>query len=277
MRRHAPPVSAPAPRIVVTLAMTDGRADRDLAARRNDRYAAAIARHGAVPVRLDARTPDAARDEALAAMDGLLMSGGADIHPGRYGQPMDGARDIEPERDELEATAWSVATARGVPVLGICRGLQAINVFAGGTILQHVDGHAGPGWGTGPAATHALRLVPGTRLAGLVGPAETLEVNAYHHQGVRAEDLAPGLRAAAWADSPAGPLVEGLEAVEGQFVVGVQCHPERTESTPAEFEQLFASFVEAARAGPRPRPTSRTAGRSNQPSEGGLRDQARRT
>lgn len=236
--------------MVVTLAVTDGQVDPDLAARRNDRYVAAIARHGAIPVRLDARTPETARHEALAQMDGLLMSGGADLDPGRYGQAIDGSREIEPDRDELEAAAWIVATARGVPVLGICRGLQAINVFSGGTILQHVDGHTGPGWGTGPAATHPLRLVPGTRLAGLVGPAETLEVNAYHHQGIRAQDLAAGLRAAAWAESPAGPLVEGLEAADGRFVVGVQCHPERTESTPAEFERLFAAFVEAARSGP---------------------------
>jgi putative glutamine amidotransferase len=87
--------------------------------------------------------------------------------------------------------------------------------------------------------------VAGTRLADLVG-VDDLEVNAHHHQGILAADLAPGLRAAAWADSPAGPLIEGLEATEGRFVVGVQCHPERTESTPAAFEGLFAAFVRAA-------------------------------
>jgi putative glutamine amidotransferase len=131
-------------------------------------------------------------------------------------------------------------------VLGICRGLQAINVFSGGSILQHVEGHRGAGWGTGPPATHPLRVVPGTRLAMHLGSVDTLEVNAYHHQGIREADLAPGLRAAAWADSAAGPLVEGLESPGVRFVVGVQCHPERTESTPAEFERLFAAFVTAA-------------------------------
>jgi putative glutamine amidotransferase len=182
-------------------------------------------------------------------MDGLLLSGGADLDPRRYGQPIAGSREIEDDRDELEAVAWDVARSRGVPVLGICRGLQAINVFSGGSILQHVEGHAGAGWGSGPPATHPIRLVPGTRLAELLGdgdPAATLEVNAYHHQGIRAADLAPDLRAAAWADSSAGPLVEGLESTSGGFVVGVQCHPERTESTPAAFERLFAAFVGAA-------------------------------
>jgi putative glutamine amidotransferase len=235
-----------APRIVVTLAVSDEQPEPDLAARRNDLYVAAVARHGAVPIPLDARTPATVLDEALRTMDGLLLSGGADIDPSRYGQPMDGSQDIEPERDELEEQAWRAADTRQVPVLGICRGLQAINVFSGGSILQHVEGHRGAGWGTGPPATHPLRVVPGTRLATDLGSVDPLEVNAYHHQGIREADLAPGLRAAAWADSAAGPLVEGLESPGARFVVGVQCHPERTESTPAEFERLFAAFVTAA-------------------------------
>ena len=93
----------------------------------------------------------------------------------------------------------------------------------------------------------------GPRLASLLagggeGELDKLEVNAYHHQGVLAADLAPGLRASAWADSPAGPLIEGLEGAEGPFLFGIQCHPERTESTPPAFERLFAAFVDAARA-----------------------------
>jgi putative glutamine amidotransferase len=233
----------------VTLAVADGQPQADLGARRNELYVAAVVRHGAIPVRLDARTPAAARDEALRTMDGLLLSGGADLDPSRYGQPIDGSHDVEPERDELEATAWRAAAARKLPVLGICRGIQAINVFSGGSILQHVEGHRGAGWGTGPPATHPLRLVAGSRLASHLGGVETMEVNAYHHQGIREQDLAPGLRAAAWADSSAGPLVEGLETTDERFVVGVQCHPERTESTPVEFERLFAAFVKAAAGG----------------------------
>ncbi len=166
-------------------------------------------------------------------MDGLLLSGGADVDPSRYGVSNDGSRGVEPERDELEAAAWAAAEARGLPVLGICRGLQAMNVFAGGQLLQHVDDHAGPGWGHGPAHTHPMRLVPGTRLARILSPtrpgAGVLTVNSYHHQAVRPTDLAPVFTAAAVSHSAAGELVEGLEARSGPFRMAVQCHPERTE------------------------------------------------
>ena len=230
------------------MAVAADHAQPDLAARRNALYLAAIRRHDADAIPLDARMPAEVRQEALRTMDGLLLSGGADIDPRLYGAPVAGALDIERERDRLEAMAWTVAEERQVPVLGICRGLQAINVFSGGSLLQHVEGHAAAAWGSGAPAMHPIRLEPGTRLATVLGPMETLEVNAYHHQAIREEDLAPGLRAAAWADSSAGPLVEGLEGPGERFVVGVQCHPERTESTPDAFERLFAAFVAAATA-----------------------------
>ena len=238
------------PRIVVTLSVAAEQPDPALARRRSELYLDAVRRHGGEPVALDARTTPSERDAALATMDGLLLSGGGDLDPARYGQPNEASVDIVPERDELEARAWQAARSRGRPVLGICRGLQAINVFSGGSLVQHVDGHLGAGWGTGAPATHPIDLVPGTKLAGLLGPQaadEPLVVNAYHHQGIRQGDLAPGLVAAAWAESSVGPLVEGLESQDDRFIVGVQCHPERTESTPAAFEQVFEAFVDAAR------------------------------
>jgi putative glutamine amidotransferase len=250
-----------APRIVVTLAAAVDHPDPEYARRRNTLYLEAVRRHGGAPVPVDIRTPASAVEAALAAMDGLLLSGGPDIDPARYGQPIEGSDEIQRDRDELEARAWAVAASSGAPVLGICRGLQAINVFSGGSLLQHVDGHQAAGWSKGPPATHPMDLVPGTRLAALLGEAgstEPLVVNAFHHQGIRPDDLAPGLRAAGWADSSAGPLVEGLEAPGDRFIVGVQCHPERTDSTPAAFERLFAAFVEAA-ARSKSRPTATMA------------------
>jgi gamma-glutamyl-gamma-aminobutyrate hydrolase PuuD len=182
-------------------------------------------------------------------MDGLLLSGGGDIEPARFGQADAGSTEIEPHRDALEAEAFATAEARDLPVLGICRGLQVINVFAGGTLLQHVDDHSGPGLGSGrPARTHRLRLVTGSRLAALVGDdAAGSPVNTFHHQAVRAVDLAPGFVATAWADSPAGPIVEALEAPGERFVVGVQFHPERVDSTPPAYEALWRAFVNACR------------------------------
>ena len=236
------------PRIVVTMSDISNHPDPERAARRANLYLDAVRRHGGDPVPVDARMPPEAVTDLLGSMDGLLLTGGGDIDPARYGQSNAGSRDIDGARDALEARAWEAAAERGVPVLGICRGLQAINVFAGGSLLQHVDGHEGPSWGTGEPSTHPIEVVPRTRLGDLLGTGrEPVVVNAYHHQGVRAADLAPGLVASAWADSSAGPLVEGLEAAGPRFVVGVQCHPERTDSTPSAFENVFEAFVAAAR------------------------------
>lgn len=154
---------------MVTVAVADRQPEPSIAARKNQLYADAVARHGGRPLALDATATPEERATAFGSMDGLLLSGGADIDPGRYGQRIDGAVDLEPDRDALEWEAWSVAGDRGVPVLGLCRGLQAINVFSGGTLLQHVDGHAGAAWGHGPAATHPLRVDPESRLAGWIG------------------------------------------------------------------------------------------------------------
>lgn len=262
------------PRIVVTLAVAARQADPEVAQRKNRLYLEGIERHGGEPVALDATADEAARAEAFATMDGLLLSGGADIEPVRYGQPNRGSVDIESDRDALEAAAWEAAAARAVPVLGVCRGFQAINVFSGGSLLQDVPGHAGVPYGRGPAGTHPLRLVPGSRLARILSPARVIgatEVNTYHHQAVRPADLAPGLLANAWASSPSGDLVEGLEAADGRFLFGIQCHPERQESTPGEFERLWSVFVDACRGsiGDRQGPlAARQSSEAGRPSSG---------
>jgi putative glutamine amidotransferase len=224
--------------------------DPVLSARRNGLYAEGVERHGGAPMLLDGSSSEVERTAAFASMDGLLLSGGADIDPARYGAENLGSVDIEPERDALEVAAWAAAEERGVPVFGICRGFQAINVFSGGTLLQDVGGHAGPAWSTGPARTHPLRLAGSAGLATLVAPdgERDLEVNTYHHQAVRAIDLAPGLVATGWAESEAGELIEAFEQSGPRFVVGVQCHPERSESTPAGFDALWRAFVEACSA-----------------------------
>jgi gamma-glutamyl-gamma-aminobutyrate hydrolase PuuD len=246
-----PRIRPATPRIVVTVAAPVAQPEPEVQVRKNELYADALARHGAEPILLDATASETERAAAFAAMHGLLLAGGADVHPARYGQPVAGSTAIETDRDELEAQAWAAADERALAVLGICRGFQVINVMRGGTLLQHVDGHAGPAYGRGPAREHPLRIVPGTRLARILFPSNVrggvLTVNTYHHQAVRPSDLAPGLVASAWASSGEGNLVEGFEAEGGRFIVGVQCHPERTESTPAAFERLFGFFVDSCR------------------------------
>jgi putative glutamine amidotransferase len=180
-------------------------------------------------------------------MDGLLLSGGADIDPARYREAPAGARDAEPGRDALEDEAFAAATRAGVPVLGVCRGLQAINVFAGGSLVQHLDGHESVPYPSPAVTRHPLEVADGSRLAVILGDADDLQVNSYHHQAITADRLAPGLRIAAVADhAGVGRLVEGVESTDpDRWLVGIQCHPERTESSPPVFERLWSSFVAA--------------------------------
>ena len=106
---------------------------------------------------------DEQRATAFEKMDGLLLSGGADIDPARYNEPVDGAVGIEPARDALEWAALDAADRRGIPVFGICRGLQFLNVHRGGSLLQHVEGQVGAAYPATPALTHPLDVQPETR------------------------------------------------------------------------------------------------------------------
>jgi len=255
-----PDRASSAPLIVITVSDPARTNDPDLAAHKNELYATEIARHGGTPALLDVATPPQERDRLLAEMDGLLLSGGVDIDPALYGEPASGADEIDRPRDELELAAWREAERRLLPVFGICRGFQAINVFSGGKLLADVPDHAGTPYGTGPAHTHDLEIEPDSRLGRAVAGASPdglaaedpddaalqLQVNSFHHQAVSLEGLAPGLRPSGWAYSEAGRLVEGLESRGGRWILGLQCHPERTESTPDELEGVWVDFIVAA-------------------------------
>ena len=237
------------PRIVVTLHGPEQAALEEPTWASFDTYLDAVRRAGGDPVPLDPTASDAERRAALETMDGLLLPGGADLDPALYGQEPHPAVAVEADRDDLELAAWSAARERGVPVFGVCRGFQAINVFSGGTLDQHLDGHDSP---TSAPEAHPLHLDPASRLAAILGETEPLlstEVNSYHHQAVRPGDLAPGLVASAVAPHQDGELVEALEAADGDdWLVGVQFHPERPEFIGPEFDRLWRAFVDAARA-----------------------------
>lgn len=246
-RRAARMPAVEQPRIVVTLADPAQAADPAVARIKNARYLEALERAGAVAIPLDETSGPAERSAALAAMDGLLLSGGADVDPARYGEPVAGSRGLEPGRDALEAEAFAGAAAGGVPVLGVCRGMQVINVLCGGSLVQHLEGHQSQPYPSPVVIRHGLDLVPGTRFALIVGEDAGLQVNSYHHQAVTADRLGAGLRVAALAPhAGAGDLVEALEVTDpDRWLVGVQCHPERTESSPLVLERLWAAFVAA--------------------------------
>ncbi len=235
------------PRIVATLANPETSTDPEVATLKNRRYLEALDRAGATPLPLDERDSPARRAEAWASMDGLLLSGGADIDPARYGEAASGTRAVEPGRDALEDEAFRAAMGAGVPILGVCRGLQAINVFAGGSLVQHLDGHESAPYPSPAVTRHRLDLAAGSRLAVILGESDDLEVNSYHHQAITPDRLGAGLRISATADhAQAGDLVEAVESADpDRWLVGVQCHPERTESSPPVFERLWAAFVAA--------------------------------
>ncbi|KPI03464.1 peptidase C26 [Actinobacteria bacterium OV450] len=171
--------------------------------------------------------------EVLGRLDGLVVAGGPDVDPVRYGaerHPRTGPPATV--RDEWELALIEAALASGKPVLGICRGMQALNVALGGTLIQHIDGHA---LAPGVMSWHPVRPVAGTRYAALVP--EEAEVPTYHHQAV--DRLGRGLIASAHA-------VDGtVEAIElpgsAHWVLGVQWHPERDKDT-----RVMSSLIEAA-------------------------------
>jgi gamma-glutamyl-gamma-aminobutyrate hydrolase PuuD len=240
------------PAIVITRGDPARGPAGERAAQITEQYASAIARAGGEPAVVFASSDRAARDAAFQRMAGLLLAGGADLDPAVYGQPSRAARDVEPARDDLELAAWEAARARTLPVLGICRGLQAINVFSGGGLTQDLGGHDGPLPGHGRPLMHRLRIGSGTQLARILRPTNpgtfVVQVNSSHHQAVAPNDLAATLVPSGWSPGPGGEIVEALEGKDPSwFVLGVQCHPERTESSPPEFERLFRFFVDAAR------------------------------
>jgi putative glutamine amidotransferase len=200
------------------------------------RYTDMVADAGAVPVLLP---PTAGVTVALARLDGLVLSGGGDIDPQRYGaarHPSCGA--VSPERDQAEIDLCLAALATGLPLLGICRGLQVINVALGGTLHQHLpetvghDGHSPERSGYG---THKVTVASGTRLASVLGTSETA-VRTHHHQAV--DRLGNGLIATAWTDDG---VIEAAEfAQAGSFMIAVQWHPEVGDD-PGLFTALAAA------------------------------------
>ncbi|GIW06278.1 MAG: gamma-glutamyl-gamma-aminobutyrate hydrolase [Dehalococcoidia bacterium] len=203
------------------------------------RYLAAVERAGGDPVPI--RPGDR---PSLAEFDGLLLSGGGDINPARYGQEPDPhTTGIDDARDELEFSLAKAALIRDIPVLAICRGFQVLNVVCDGSLVQHVEGHALMDGGQ-----HEIDITPGTRLASALGTSGSVLVNTRHHQAVRETERAETLVVA--AVSPDG-LIEALESPRHRWVVGVQCHPERVEEVDPRFAALFEAFVAAAAEHPR--------------------------
>jgi putative glutamine amidotransferase len=202
-------------------------------------YMRAIELAGGVPVVLPPLELGA-MTTLLTRLDGVCLSGGPDLDPAGYGARAHAALGpTEPLLDRFELALARAADAAGMPLLGICRGAQALNVARGGTLHQHVEGHRQTQLATLP--THSVRIAARSRAALLLG-GHAAEVNSFHHQAVAT--LGDGLVATAWA--PDG-TIEGIEDPEHPFLLAVQWH---AETLVDEFGQLalFAALVEAATA-----------------------------
>ena len=216
------------------------------------RYIQTLTSVGAVPWMIPLVVDDVPTLRAIyESLDGVFLPGGADLDPASYGEDRHPLCDkSDPPRDRVERmlTEWSVED--GKPVLGVCRGLQMINLAFGGSLHQDLaDQAAGSikhdyfpfgGKYARDYLAHDVRVIEGTKLSSIVGSGD-VKVNSMHHQGIKR--LGDGLLPSAYA--PDG-LVEAVEGKNGQFLVGVQWHPEvLTESDP-KMRQLFADFIEAS-------------------------------
>ena len=214
-----------------------------------DNYTGAIRRAGGAPLVLPIADDDADLIvDYLDAVDGLLFTGGEDVAPAYYGEERD-ERCQEPdrERDLFELHLARGALSRRTPTLGICRGLQLLNVAAGGTLYQDTECRPGTlGYHAAPPEDrqkliHPVRILPGTRLHTIMGVAET-RVTSTHHQFVK--DLAPAFRIT--AESPEDGIAEGIERPDYPLLIAVQWHAERMYRDHPEHLALFQALVTAA-------------------------------
>jgi putative glutamine amidotransferase len=199
-------------------------------------YLRAIEAAGGMPVVL---APLGDAEALLERLDGVCLSGGPDLDPEAYGAAERHAElgPTEPDVDAFELALARAADARGIPLLGVCRGAQALNVARGGSLHQHVPAHRQTEPAT--ATTHSVHVEAGSLLAGVVGM-RPLRVNSFHHQAV--DVLGRGLRAVARA---ADGTIEAIEAPGPGFLLGVQWHAEGLTAAPRH-RALFEALVAAA-------------------------------
>jgi gamma-glutamyl-gamma-aminobutyrate hydrolase PuuD len=185
--------------------------------------------------------------ETISSVDGLLLTGGPDVDPQRYGQARDPQAGLElsPRRDRWEMALLEAALERDMPVLAICRGMQLLNVAFGGRLIQDLPGHRMERQnGRWESAHHQVYISPGSKLAAILGSGGFVRVNSRHHQGLKEPQKAAALMASAY--SLEDGLIEALESPKHDWVVGVQWHNEIEEELPKGFGNLFQALVERA-------------------------------
>jgi putative glutamine amidotransferase len=207
-----------------------------------EQYLTGVTSAGGIALLLPPQDPDTA-DAAIAGLDGLILSGGADVAPELYGAERHPTTDpARVDRDAWELALFRAAERRRIPVLAICRGLQLVNVARGGTLQQHLPESLGTERyriGGGVFAENQVAVARGTALAEVLEE-DSVSVRSYHHQGI--DRLGEGLVAAAHSDD--GLVQAFVDTEGGSHVVGIQWHPEED----AEDRRLFQDLVTQARA-----------------------------
>jgi putative glutamine amidotransferase len=217
----------------------------------NGNYPAALAAYGALPIVIPLNLPEEVLRGIFDRLDGLCLPGGVDVDPAHYEEPwhpalgqVDGPRDAT----ELTLARWALET--DLPVLGICRGIQLINVAAGGSLYQDIPAQlpraqrhnyrlAESSW---ERLTHKVVIEPHCRLAAILNEREVM-TNSFHHQSLR--NVAAGFRPVAYAEDG---VIEAIEHPDKRFVLGVQWHPEGMFRSDSGARRIFEAFVEACRA-----------------------------
>jgi putative glutamine amidotransferase len=212
-------------------------------------YVEGVAGAGGAPVVLPPVGDESAAEALIHGLDGLLLSGGSDLDPGYYGEePVSELGVTLPERDAFEIALVGLALRRGMPVFGICRGMQVLNVALGGTLYQDLPSQweqdllkhrqATPKW----QPTHEVRVSEGSYIAEVIGR-ESVKVNSYHHQGIR--DLAEGLIVTGRSSDGVIEAVEAEDLSE-RWLLAVQWHAEAMRGSGPQQESLFEAHVSAA-------------------------------
>ncbi|MCZ7570617.1 MAG: gamma-glutamyl-gamma-aminobutyrate hydrolase family protein [Ardenticatenaceae bacterium] len=219
----------------------------------SQRYVTTLTAAGALPWVLPLLDDRETMRDIYEQLDGIFLAGGVDIDPSAYGEArhaLCGRSDLDRDAIELQLVRWAFDDHK--PILAVCRGIQLVNVAAGGTLYQDIandcpgaikhDYFPFQGRYTRDLLVHSVLIDEESKLGAILG-VRTLKVNSMHHQGIK--DLAPGLIPSSFATDG---LIEGLEASNGHFLIGVQWHPEELAGNDPRMRRLFAAFVKAAAA-----------------------------
>lgn len=200
---------------------------------------------GGLPVSIPTIEKDEDFDSYIDMLDGILFTGGADIHPRYFNEePPKEVNQLEPYRDKCELELFKRAYNRKMPILGICRGAQLINVALGGSLYQDINRQLPDTYGHNPKEAfgydlfHSVDILDDTRLYDIFKE-KNIYVNSFHHQSIK--DLGKNLKIAALAKDN---VIEGIESTDDRYLIGVQWHPEILTEKHPEFLELFKDFVQ---------------------------------